>query len=151
MNRSASPSPGRLLVLLCGTVAWMSGCATRHSISGTVIDRNGDPMDRVIVALDPGNVEILTDNEGRFSIDYVREDDGDRSRLPRRTDYTLTFFRTGYQDAREDFYFKRGAHECGTVQMVEDTIQVSEPAEPIDPKKLHADPSASGGATYEGE
>jgi len=135
-------------VVLAGSVA---GCATRHSISGTVIDRNGEPMDRVIVSLEPGNVEILTDNEGHFAIDYVRKEDGSRTRLPRRSDYTLTFFRTGYQDSTEALYFKRGAHECGSIQMVEDTIQVSEPAQPLDPKRLHADPSASGGATYEGE
>jgi hypothetical protein len=134
-------------LLLWGTV----GCAARHHISGTVIDRNGEPMDRVIVALAPGNVEILTDNEGRFSIDYIRAEDGSRGRLKRRADYSLSFFRTGFQDTRESLYYKRGAYECGTIQMLEDTIEVSEPAAPIDPARLHADPTASGGATYEGE
>ena len=136
----------------CAALIWAgTGCAARHTISGTVIDRNGEPMDRVIVALAPGNVEILTDNEGRFAIDYVRNDDGSRARLKRRSDYTLTFFRTGFQDTREALYYKRGAHDCGTIQMLEDTIEVSEPAAPLDPKRLHAEPSASGGATYEGE
>jgi len=135
------------LLLLCSS----AGCAARHNISGTVIDRNGEPMDRVIVALAPGNVEILTDNEGRFAIDYVRTEDGSRARLKRRSDYTLTFFRTGFQDTKEALYYKRGAHECGTIQMLEDTIEVSEPAAPLDPSRLHAEPSASGGATYEGE
>ncbi len=132
-------------------LALLGGCAGRHAITGTVIDRNGDPMDRVIVALDPGNVEILTDNEGKFSIDYVREDDGERARLPRRSDYTLSFFRTGFQDGRTDLYFKRGVHDCGTIQMLEDTLTVAPAAAPLHPDRLHADPSASGGATYEGE
>jgi hypothetical protein len=135
-------------VLVAGTTA---GCAARRNISGTVIDRNGEPMDRVIVALEPGNVEILTDNEGRFEIDYVRKDDGSRTGLKSRSDYTLTFFRTGFQDTREALHYTRGAHDCGTIQMLEDTIEVSEPAAPLDPKKLHAAPTASGGATYEGE
>jgi len=128
-----------------------SACATRHAITGVVVDRNGDPMDRVIVALDPGNVEILTDNEGQFSIDYVRKEGGDRARLPRRSDYTLTFFRTGFQDGREDIQYKRGAYDCGNIRMVEDTITVAPPAAPLDPDKLHSAPAASGGATYEGE
>ena len=138
---------GALLILASTSI----GCVGRHAIKGTVVDRNGEPMDRVIVALDPGNVEILTDNEGHFSIDYVRKDSGDRARLPRRSDYTLTFFRTGFQDAREDVQYKRGTLDCGSIRMVEDTITVAPPAAPLDPNRLHSDPAASGGATYEGE
>jgi len=146
-SRHRQPLSHSVAALLISTTL---GCAT-HRISGTVIDRNGAPMDRVIVALEPGNVEILTDNEGNFAIDYVRNDDGSRVRLPRRSDYSLTLFRTGFQDSRENVYFKRGEHDCGTIQMVEDTIEVSEPSTPIDPSRLHANPTASGGATYEGE
>lgn len=143
--------PFHRLALLAAAVLTTSACAARRTITGTVVDRNGDPMDRVIVALEPGNVEILTDNEGRFAIDYVRTDDGKRVNLPARTDYTLDFFRTGYQDGRTTLHYKRGAVDCGTVQLVEDTIEVTAPTTPIDPDRLHADPKATGGATYEGE
>lgn len=148
MTRRPLLLPGSLLA--AALTCWSTGCAS-HRITGTVIDRNGAPMDRVIVALEPGNVEILTDNEGHFAIDYVRREDGSRTRLPKRSDYTLTLFRTGFQDTRQAFHYKRGEHDCGTLQMVEDTIEVSAPPVTVDPSRIHAQPTASGGATYEGE
>jgi hypothetical protein len=61
------------VLVLCGAV----GCAQHHAITGAVIDRNGEPLDRVIVSVAPGNVEILSDEHGSFVVDYLRVDSGD--------------------------------------------------------------------------
>ena len=44
------------LCSFCSFLQGASGCAHRRAISGQVIDRNGQPMDRVLIRLDPGNV-----------------------------------------------------------------------------------------------
>ena len=94
-----------LLFLLCLPVV---AVAKGHAIVGQVIDRNGKPVERVNVALSPGNVEIITDNSGGFRIDYLRDADGNRIKLSKRTEYVLTFFRVGYNEESLQFSYKRG-------------------------------------------
>ena len=87
--------------------ASLSGCGP-HIINGAVIDRNGFPVERAIVSLSPGNVEIVTDSHGEFSIDYLRDDMGERIRLDWRNDYEVEVFKAGYHELREKFYYKWG-------------------------------------------
>lgn len=140
--------PARVLPVAAALL--LMGCATHHAIIGTVVDRNGEPMDRVIVSLEPGGVETITDSEGSFVIDYLRDPSGERTKLQRRTDYTIEAFRTGYNVARTDFYFKRGELVLDPITMVEDTIRVDMGDEPLDPEAF-PDRTQSTGATYEGE
>lgn len=148
----AAPSP-RALALLAGlavTATALSGCASKRVIYGSIVDRNGRPMDRVIVSLDPGGVELITDSEGNFSIDYLRDEAGERVKLEKKTDYTLEAFRTGYHVQRLDFYFKRGELFLDPVTMKEDTIRLQASEDDIDPSRF-PDRTHSAGSNYEGE
>ena len=137
----------RLPVLALAALS--SGCAARHAIVGKVVDRNGDPMGRVIVSVDPGGVELLTDNAGEFAVDYLRDDDGDRVRLKRRTQYTVETFRTGYQTVRTEVDYRRGELQLAAIVMPEDTIRVAPGSPVVDPATVER--PTSTGATYEGE
>lgn len=128
----------------------LSACSTHHVIHGTVVNRNGEPLERVIVSLEPGNVELVTDEQGSFAIDYLRDEDGERVKLKKKTDYTITAFKPGYHDASSSFYFKRGELDLENITMVEDTIRVEAGDENIDPD-LYPDRTQNHGAAYEGE
>ncbi|MCB9678438.1 MAG: carboxypeptidase regulatory-like domain-containing protein [Alphaproteobacteria bacterium] len=134
-----------MLVLLLATAL-----AGRHAIQGQVIDRNGDPIDRAIVSLAPGNVELVTDREGRYLIDYLRNEKGDRTRLARKTDYTLEVFRPGYHTASTKFFFKRGELTVDTLTLAEESITVPDAGENLDPE-IYKDPTHASGANYEGQ
>jgi len=127
-----------------------AGCARHHVISGLLIDRNGAPLGRAVVGLQPGGVELVTDDLGRFSIDYLRDADGERTRLKRRTDYALTAFKTGYHDATVTFHFQRGELVLSPLTLTEDTIRVEASQENLDPA-LYPDRAQNNGAAYEGE
>ncbi len=130
-------------------LALATGCATRHAIVGKVVDRNGEPMGRVIVAVEPGGVELLTDNEGAFAVDYLRDDEGKRTKLKRRTQYTVETFRTGFQTVRTEVDYRRGELQLAAIVMPEETIRVAPGNHMIDPST--AERPTSTGATYEGE
>lgn len=127
-----------------------SGCANKRAIQGTVIDRNGLPMDRVIISLDPGNVELITDSTGSFRIDYLRDEKGERVKLDRKTDYALEVFRTGYHVGRSSFYFKKGELVLEPITLKEDTIILRASEDDIDPARF-PDRTHSSGSNYEGE
>ncbi len=124
--------------------------AGKHAITGRVIDRNGEPVDRAIVSLDPGNVELVTDRDGRFIIDYVRAGDGTRLKLMKKTDYTLEVFKPGFHTTSEAFYFKRGAHVLPTFTLKEETLAIQDDDADLDPE-LYQDATHSAGANYEGQ
>ena len=128
---------------------WVA-CATHHVITGQVLDRNGQPVERANVALAPGNVEIITDDDGRFAIDYSRDAEGTRAKLSRRTDYTVEFFKVGYHPQQQTFYYKRGEHPLEPVTLTEDTVRVETSIVDIDPAKFPDRQQAAGGS-YEGE
>ncbi len=133
-----------LLLALC------VGCARHHAIMGQVVDRNGKPIGRANVALTPGNVEIITDDDGRFMIDYLRDAEGSRVKLDRRTDYAIEYFKVGYHAQKGSFYFKNGELTLDPVSLVEDTIRVDASGSQFDPAG-HPDRGQEAGGSYEGE
>ncbi len=128
----------------------LAACAPKQAILGSVHDRNGTPVPRAIVALNPGNVELITNAEGGFTIDYQRDDEGRRKPLDTRTSYTVEVLKPGYHASTSQFYFKRGTLTLDTITLLEDTIEVSPSEGDLDPNQ-HPDRSQSEGSTYEGE
>ena len=135
------------LIILLLPVASLAG---KHSISGQVVNRNGKPMEHVIVSLSPGNVELITDREGRFMIDYLRDDDGMRTRLKRRAEYTIELFKVGFHIETRSVFYKRGPAVIETVRMVEESIQVHDDGADLT-ESLDSEPTHSAGANYEGQ
>ena len=127
-----------------------AGCAARQAITGKVVDRNGDPIDRVIVSLTPGDVELLTDSDGGFAIDYMRDEKGQRVRLERRRDYSVEMFRLGYHVGQTTVTYKRGELVMEPVTLTEDTVRMEAPEVEVDPGQFR-DRTQGSGATYEGE
>lgn len=138
-----------VFILLIST--WVqSGCAHRRAISGQVIDRNGQPMDRVLVRLDPGNVEVITDSEGFYRIDYLRDDRGNRIPIDRKLEYRIEAFRLGFHIHESNLFYKRGQLILDPLTLTEDTIRIQPNQLSIDPA-AYPDRTQSTGATYEGE
>lgn len=125
------------------------GCA-HNRIGGQVLDRNGVPVAGAIIGLAPGNVEVVTDAEGRWAIDYLRDDAGARVRFGTRTEYDVEAFQVGYHVATTRLMYKRGDVQLDAITLVEDSIRVATPDDDIDPGRERAQPTASG-AAYEGE
>ncbi len=149
MNRSLALVRVALILLATLSVA-VPAHAARHYITGVVKDRNGAPLDRAVITLAPGNVQLVTDREGRFLIDYLRDDEGERTRLSKRTDYALEVFKPGYHIQSERFYYKAGPLELQALTLVEETIKVRDEGENLDPD-LYVEPTTNVGATYEGQ
>jgi hypothetical protein len=136
---------------LCSAVGWSDAAhAANQGIAGRVVDRNGEPVTRAIVSLTPGNVELVTDREGRFTIDYLRDPSGERKKLEKKTAYTLVVFKPGYHDFSIPVEYRRGALEIEAVTMIEETINVQDFPENLDPE-LYSRATQSSGATYEGD
>lgn len=138
------------LVAAAALVAPLPAHAGKHFITGTVTDRNGAPVERVNVTLAPGNVEIITDETGKFTIDYLRDEEGNRTKLAKRTDYTVSFFKVGFHEEKVSFTYKRGAFAIEPVTLKEDTIKVNASSDNIDPA-ASPDRQQSSGGSYEGE
>ena len=146
----------RAPTLMCLALA---GCA-HQNIAGAVLDRNGSPVVGVIVSVEPGpnqssgegvtRVEVLTDAEGRWSVDYLRNTVGERVRLARRTRYRVEAFRVGYHVVDAEFDYRRGEVEVAPLTLTEDAIRVAAPEDDIDPGRFNR-PSQATGATFEGE
>lgn len=124
--------------------------AGTNQLEGQILDRNGMPVNRAIVSLTPGNLQLMTDREGQFVIDYLRDDEGERVRLKKRTEYTLEVFKPGFHTQALAISYRRGTLELPAVTLVEETIDVDDTAENIDPG-LFQDPTHSAGAAYEGQ
>lgn len=137
----------RRVLLLSALVT--QGCAT-HAIEGAVLDRNGQPLDRVIISLKPGNVQLVTDSTGTFVIDYLRDESGERTKLEKRTEYEVEAFKVGYHVETTKVTYKRGELVMEPLTLKEDTIRVEGSDMDLDPA-LYPDRSHSSGATYEGE
>jgi hypothetical protein len=135
------------ILLSCSVLA---ACSQHHAIYGSVMDRNGEPLERVVVSLEPGNVELVTDEYGRFTIDYLRDASGARVKLEKRADYEVSLFKPGFHNASSTFYFKRGELELEALNLTEDTIRVDSGDENIDPGQ-YPDRAQNNGAAYEGE
>jgi hypothetical protein len=133
-------------LLLTPTEAW----AKKPKLIGSVVDRNGEALARVNVKLSPGNVEIITDDSGTFSIDYLRDEEGERVKLAKRTMYEFEFFKVGYQPEKSSVEFKRGELLMEPITLKEDTISVKNSSDNIDPG-LYPDRGQNSGGSYEGE
>ena len=124
--------------------------AGKHSVQSQVLTRNGQPVAKAIIKLDPGNVELVTDREGRFLIDYLRDEVGERVKFAKKTDYAIEVFKVGYHPFTTTFYFKRGELVLDDVVLVEKTIRVDDVPENIDPGTT-TETTHAAGATYEGQ
>ena len=124
--------------------------AGKHSISGLVVDRNGKPIDQAIVSLTPGNVEMITNREGEFVVEYLRDDEGNRLKLSKKLHYNLEIFKVGFHVETRRFFYKRGEAVVETIRMVEDTIQIHNDDANLS-ESLDTNPTHSAGANYEGQ
>jgi len=129
-------------ILVCATAAQ----AAPSLIGGLVVDRNGKPLARAIVSLAPGNVELVTDRDGKFAIDYLRDATGERIKLSRKTDYTLSVFKPGFHTYTVKVEYRHGELQVDPVTMVEETIAVQEISQNIDPG---TPPPIGGGESFE--
>ena len=137
------------LTVLLGLSSGISACGP-HIIEGQIIDRNGQPVPRAIVGIAPGNVEIVTDGDGRFMLDYLRDDAGERVKLKRRTDYGIEIFKPGFHVLNQEFYYKRGELLMEPLVLKEDSIRVIGSDELYSPDE-HRDRTHSSGQSLEGE
>jgi len=138
-------------LFLCVASLFLAHAATaKNLIAGQIIDRNGEPVHRAIISLNPGNVLLVTDRDGHFSIDYLRDEDGERSKLQKKTDYMLEVFKPGYHIQAVSLYFLRGEVTMEAITLVEDTIEIQDHGENLDPD-LYKDSTHSAGANYEGQ
>jgi hypothetical protein len=135
-----------LLLLVSPTLAW----AAKPAISGQVVDRNGEPVSRAVISLAPGGVRIVTDAEGRFLIDYLRDESGDRVRLKKRVEYAVEVFKPGFHIVERTMFYERGVALMDQVVLVEETVAVTDDRARLDPT-LYGSTGASEGAAYEGQ
>lgn len=133
------------LVLLLSTAL-----AGKHYIVGQVTDRNGEPVDRAVVTLDPGNVQLVTDREGRFLVDYLRDEDGQRVKLAKKTAYVVEIFKPGFHLKTVSVTYKKGVVEMEPLTLVEETIEIADDGAELDPD-LYENATHSSGANYEGQ
>ena len=138
------------LGLSVGLLAASVGCSQHHALMGTVTDRNGEPLDRVVITVAPGNVQLVTDQDGYFMVDYLRDETGERTKMQKRTVYEVEAFKPGFHPATTTIEYKRGELLIDPVSLKEDTIRLVGADQDIDPDE-HPDRTHSAGATYEGE
>jgi hypothetical protein len=124
--------------------------AGRNAIGGQITDRNGDPIERASVSLAPGNVSLVTDAEGRFAIDYLRDAAGTRTHLDKKTEYKLEVYKPGFHPYSVAVYYKKGAVELEVITLAEDAVRIEEVPVNLDPG-AYTDPTHSAGANYEGQ
>lgn len=137
----------RTIAIVC---LFTTACLAKHQITGQILDRNGKPLPRAVVSLTPGNVSMVTDTQGNFVIDYLRDEGGDRTRLSTRTEYTFEVAKVGFHTFKQPLVYKRGSFMVEPVMMIEHTIDITDLPENLDPG-LYTSPTQSAGATYEGQ
>lgn len=148
---AGSAARGVAFAVALAVAGWPSpSFAGKNYIAGQVLDRNGDPVERAIVTLAPGNVQLITDADGKFVIDYARDGTGQRVKLGTKVDYKLEVFKPGFHTEALKFFYKHGAIAVDEITLKEDTIRVDDDGENLDPG-LFSDRSQSSGATYEGQ
>ena len=126
------------------SIAGPAGAA--NVIAGTVVDRNGEPLTRALIELNPGNVELVTDRAGAFQIDYLRDPQGERVKLEKKTTYELKILKAGYHAHTVQVPYRHGPFQVEPVVMVPITIEVDDIRENLD----QATPTTSSDTSYEG-
>lgn len=132
--------------LLAGGSTW---ALAAPGIEGRVLDPAGQALVQAVVTLQPGDAKVVTDPQGRFSVNYLRDPSGERLPLRRQTDYTLIAWKPGYEEVRLKVAYTRGSIEVAPITLARETPSVQDPAEPLDPTRA-ATPAIGEGATYEG-
>ena len=135
-----------LLALFVSAPSW----AGRAYIAGEVVDRSGNPVSRATISLTPGNVELITDDRGRFLIDYLRDDSGQRVRLERRTEYEIEVFKPGFHIETVSLSYRTGGVTLEPLHLSEEAIKVNDDGANLDPE-LFSDHTDTSGANYEGQ
>lgn len=128
----------------------LDALAGRHYIAGQILDRNGEPIDRAVVTVDPGNVQLVTDREGQFLVDYLRDEDGERIKLAKKTDYVVEVFKPGFHIRTVSLSYRKGAVQLEPFTLVEETIEIADDGAELDPE-LYPNATHAGGANYEGQ
>lgn len=118
--------------------------ASTGQIGGTVTDRNGNPLARARIELSPGNVELVTDRDGHFSIQFLRDETGARVKLQRRQKYALVVFKPGYHDSSVAVDYKRGDLMLDEVVLEPETIDIHDITVNLDPQLYGLQTNASG-------
>lgn len=143
----------RLIVAMLALTLPGSALAAKHIIQGQVLDRNGEPVDRAIITLTPvesdDTAELVTDREGRFLIDYLRDADGERVKLAKRAEYDLEVFKPGFHVQTSTFFYKRGTLDLEPLLLIEETIAIEDDQQNLAGE--FEDRTHSAGATYEGQ
>tara|TARA_B100001989_G_scaffold183576_1_gene133595 strand:- start:82 stop:564 length:483 start_codon:yes stop_codon:yes gene_type:complete len=154
---SVAASALAVSLLAVSTLAAAPALAGNHYIAGRIIDRNGDPIDQAVVTLKPKdpdkpdiNVQLVTDREGRFLVDYLRDAEGERTKLAKRVEYEIEIYKPGFHTRETDFYYKKGELQVETLMMTEDTIVVHDDDADLDPDAYETS-THSAGANYEGQ
>jgi hypothetical protein len=133
----------------------VSASAAKHAIVGQIVDRNGAPVDKAIITLRPSlerplTAQLVTDREGRFLIDYLRNENGERAKLARKVEYTLEVYKPGYHVNRSSFSYRKGEHVLDVLRLTEDTITIRDDEAELDPEQYEQQTHSSG-ANYEGQ
>lgn len=145
-----------LITLMALMLSTVPAAAGNHYIAGRIIDRNGDPIDQAVITLRPKDPEkqvefqLVTDREGRFLVDYLRDQEGDRAKLSKRSDYEIEVYKPGFHTRELDFYYKKGELQVDTLMMTEDTIAVHDDDADLDANAFEQSTHSSG-ANYEGQ
>ena len=145
----------RLTILALVALLASPAFAAKHYIAGRVIDRNGDPVDKAVITLRPQvdkdlEVQLVTDREGRFLVDYLRSADGERAKLAKRVAYELEVYKPGFHVRTVKVDYRKGELQVDTVMMTEDTIVVHDDDVQLDPD-AYEQQTHSAGANYEGQ
>jgi len=133
-----------------------SAMAGKSVIVGTVVDRNGDPVPRAVVAVDVTTkarqtlgVALMTDRSGKYRIEYLRVDGEERTmKLPKKSAYAIEVFKPGYHQRQADVYLRSGKLVVDPITLVEETIAVQDLPENLDPG-TQSESAPSTGATFE--
>lgn len=116
-----------------GLIGFVASAYAEPAIGGQIMDRNGQPVQKAMVSLEPGGIELVTDREGRFTITYLRDGQGERVKLTKRTDYVLQVIKPGFHSQSIDVQYVRGVLLLEPVMLVAETIAVTDDRADLDP------------------
>ena len=120
------------MIAICGSLMLPAvASAKKGAILGQVTDRNGDAMVGATVELVDRFATVLTDSEGRFRIDYMRQADGKQVKLAKTTTYVLLVTLPGFHDVTGQIEYKRGEFEVQPVTMIPETVEVQDIRVPL--------------------
>jgi hypothetical protein len=145
----------RLSLVLLAVLTAAPAIAAKNYIAGRVIDRNGDPIDKAVITLRPQTdkglqAQLVTDREGRFLIDYLRDPAGERAKLARRSEYAVEVYKPGFHLRNVSVIYRKGELQVDTLMLTEDTIVVHDDDVQLDPDAYDQSTHAAG-ANYEGQ